>query len=194
MKIGRDPRKTASANLLGSERRAGKVDQRSRALRLPATTHLRCVPNEHPCMLEPAPRALLSLTYSPPRTIGAFGRIAGKWWLQQLVGMQQRSQHSSMPAAVCVVAPAATGAKMRWRDEAGQRFRPLDGCGQPCRQRTMHLCGGGSFSACTHAFRTLEGFICTSVASCARNCAVRAWTLPLWLARSIARPQMPLGP
>ena len=103
MKIGRDPRKTASANLLGSERRAGKVDQRSRALRLPATTHLRCVPNEHPCMLEPAPRALLSLTYSPPRTIGAFGRIAGKWWLQQLVGMQQRSQHASMPAAVRVV-------------------------------------------------------------------------------------------
>ena len=113
------------ANERRTTRQPGKVDMRSRALRLPATTHLRCVPNEHPCMLEPAPRAILSLTYSPPRMIGAFGRIAGKWWLQQLGVMQQRDHHASMLAAVRLVAPALTGARMRWRDRAGRRFCAL---------------------------------------------------------------------
>ena len=167
------------ANERRTTRQPGKVDMRSRALRLPATTHLRCVPNEHPCMLEPAPRAILSLTYSPPRMIRAFGRIAGKWWLQQLGVMQQRDHHASMLAAVRLIAPALTGARMRWRDRAGRRFCALDGCGRPCRQRTMVLCSGGSFSRCTEAFRTLEGFIHTSVMRCARDCAARAWTLPL---------------
>jgi len=33
------------------------------------------------------------LPCSPPRKIPAFGRVAGKWWLHELIGQWQRRQH-----------------------------------------------------------------------------------------------------
>ena len=35
----------------------------------------------------------MKLPCSPPRTIPAFGRLAGKWWLLELIGQRQRRQH-----------------------------------------------------------------------------------------------------
>ena len=35
----------------------------------------------------------MKLPCSPPRSIPAFGRLAGKWWLLELSGQRQRRQH-----------------------------------------------------------------------------------------------------
>ena len=50
--LSRYMRTTALVNLLRSTRRAGKVEQMSRALALVALTHLRYMHSEHPFMLE----------------------------------------------------------------------------------------------------------------------------------------------
>ena len=65
-------------NLRRSAHRAGKVEHIQRALCLIVTTHLRCMPSEHPFMLELASRPLMKLPCSPPRTIHALGRLARK--------------------------------------------------------------------------------------------------------------------
>ena len=65
----------------------------SRALALVALTHLRYMPSEHPFMLELASSPLMKLPCSPPRSIPAFGRLAGKWRLLELIGQRQRRQH-----------------------------------------------------------------------------------------------------
>ena len=86
-------RVTRLVNLLRSTRRAGKVKHTSRAIRLVGATHLRFMPGEHPCMLEIASLPLPKLPCSPQRTIQAFGRLAHKWWLHELIGQRQRRQH-----------------------------------------------------------------------------------------------------
>ena len=65
----------------------------SRALALVALTHLSTMPSEHPFMLELASSPLVKLPCSPPRTIQAFGRLAGTWWLLEQIGQRQRRQH-----------------------------------------------------------------------------------------------------
>ena len=66
----------------------------SHALALVALTHLRYMHNEHRFMLElVASSPLVKLPCSPPRTIPAFGRLARKWWLHELIGQRQRRQH-----------------------------------------------------------------------------------------------------
>ena len=49
--------------------------------------------SEHPFMLELASSPLMKLPCSPPRSIPAFGRLAGKWRLLELIGQRQRRQH-----------------------------------------------------------------------------------------------------
>ena len=72
-------RPTTLVNLRRSTRRAGKVEQMSRAIGLTPTTHLSYMPSEHPFMLDLASSPLTKLPCSPPRTNRAFGRLAGKW-------------------------------------------------------------------------------------------------------------------
>ena len=79
-------RRTLLVNQRRSSRRAGEVDEKSRALRLLATTHLGMTSGEHPLELEPALRPLLTCTCSPQRTIQAFRGCAGKVWLHELGG------------------------------------------------------------------------------------------------------------
>ena len=86
-------RPTTLVNLCRSTRRAGKVEQMSRAIGLMAATHLSFMPSEHPFMLELASSPLTKLPCSPARSIPAFGRLALKWWLLELVGQWQRRQH-----------------------------------------------------------------------------------------------------
>ena len=86
-------RVTALVNLRRSTRRAGKFEQMSRALALVALTHLRYMHSEHPFMLELASSPPVKLPCSPPRTIRAFGRLVGRWWLLELIGQRQRRQH-----------------------------------------------------------------------------------------------------
>ena len=86
-------RLTLLVNLRRFARRAGKVEHTQRAICLIVTMHLRCMPSEHPFMLELASRPLMKLPCSPPRKIPAFGRVAGKWWLHELIGQCQRRQH-----------------------------------------------------------------------------------------------------
>ena len=90
----RSPRRPALlVNQRRSSHRAGKVEQMSRALALVALMHLSSMPSEHPFMLELASSPLVKLPCSPPRTIPAFGRLAGQWWLHELSGQRQRRQH-----------------------------------------------------------------------------------------------------
>ena len=97
-------RVTLLVNLCRSTRRAGKVEQMSRAIGLTAATHLSCVPSEHPFMLEIASSPLRKLPCSQPRTNRAFGRLDGKWWLQELGEQRQRCKLFGTLALVCVVA------------------------------------------------------------------------------------------
>ena len=71
----------------------------SGGLRLPAATHRGLTSGKHLLELEPALRPLLTCTCSPQRMIRAFGRFAGKWWLHQLGGYQQREQ---LVGAMCI--------------------------------------------------------------------------------------------
>ena len=80
-------------NLRRSTRRAGKVEQMSRALALVTLTHLGYMHGEHHFMLELASSPLVKLPCSPQRTIQAFGRCAGKGWLLEVGGQRQRRQH-----------------------------------------------------------------------------------------------------
>ena len=77
-------RVTQIGNLRRSSCRTDKVDEMSGALRLPATTHRGMTSGKHPLELEPALRPRPTCTCSPQRLIRAFGRCAGKGWLQQL--------------------------------------------------------------------------------------------------------------
>ena len=38
----------------------------------------------------------MKLPCSPPHTIPAFGRLAGKWWMLELIGQRQRRKHFGM--------------------------------------------------------------------------------------------------
>ena len=80
-------------NLLRSTRRAGKVEHMSSALALVGLTHISYMHSELPFMLELASSPLVKLPCSPQRTVQAFGRLARKWWLHELIGQQQRRQH-----------------------------------------------------------------------------------------------------
>ena len=75
-----------------STRRSDKVDEKSGALRLSATTHLVITSGKPLLELEPALRRLLTFTRSPRRRIGAFGTCAGKGWLHPLGGLLQLGQ------------------------------------------------------------------------------------------------------
>ena len=90
LKHSRYMRVTLLVNLRSSARRAGKVEHMSCAIGLTSATHLRYMHSEHPFMLEIASSPLTKLPCSPPRTNRAFGRLDGKWWLQELGEQRQR--------------------------------------------------------------------------------------------------------
>ena len=71
-------------NLLGSERRAGKVEHIARSTCLKGIVDLACMPSDPPFILSLATLPLTKLPCSPPRTIQGFGRLARKWWLLKL--------------------------------------------------------------------------------------------------------------
>ena len=96
-------RPTTLVNQRRSTRRAGKVEHMSRAIGLTSATHLRYMHSEHPFMLELASSPLTKLPCSPPRTNRAFGRLAGKRWLQELGEQRQRCKLFGTLALVCVV-------------------------------------------------------------------------------------------
>ena len=83
-------RVTLLVNQSRSTRRAGKVEHMSCAIGLTSATHLRYMHGEHPFMPEIASSPLTKLPCSPPRTNRAFGRLDGKWWLQELGEQWQR--------------------------------------------------------------------------------------------------------
>ena len=77
-------RQTASANLLGSERQAGKVEHIARATCLKGIVDLSCMPCDDSFMPRLPSSPLTKLPCSPSHTIQAFGRLARKWWLLKL--------------------------------------------------------------------------------------------------------------
>ena len=104
----------------------------SGGLRLPAATHRGLTSGKHLLELEPALRPLLTCTCSPQRMIRAFGRFAGKWWLHQLGGYQQREQ---LVGAMCIfrglrVMAMQMGVRScRWReDELEARLSHAPAC------------------------------------------------------------------
>ena len=100
----------------------------SGGLRLPAATHRGLTSGKHLLELEPALRPLLTCTCSPQRMIRAFGRFAGKWWLHQLGGYQQREQ---LVGAMCIFRGLRVmGVRScRWReDELEARLSHTPAC------------------------------------------------------------------
>ena len=97
---GRYRRRTLLVNQRRSWRRTDKVDEVSGGLRLPAATHGELTSGKHPSELEPALRPLLTFTCSPQRMIRAFGRCAGKGWLDEFGGQLLLSQCVSVMSII----------------------------------------------------------------------------------------------
>ena len=165
----------------------------SRALALVALMHLKSMPSEHPFMLDVASYPLTKLPCSPPRTNRAFGRLAGKWWLQELGEQRQRRKLFGTLALVCVVAAVLARAPLGRAEATERRSCELDRLGCPCSQRVIlpSLCV--SCSPLLEAHGTLVGAILACVLRYARTCAAAVAALPLRRSRWIARPQTPLA-
>ena len=83
-------RRTTLVNQRRSARRADKVDEMSRGTCEPASMHLLFTSGAHLFELERSLRPLMKLPCSPSRTIQAFSRLAGKWWLHLPNDQRQR--------------------------------------------------------------------------------------------------------
>ena len=186
-------RVTLLVNQSRSTRRAGKVEHMSCAIGLTSATHLRYMHSEHPFMLEIASSPLTKLPCSPPRTNRAFGRLDGKWWLQELGEQRQRCKLFGTLALVCVVAAVLARAPLGRAEATERRSCELDRLGCPCSQRVIlpSLCV--SCSPLLEAHGTLVGAILACVLRYARTCAAAVAALPLRRSRWIARPQTPLA-
>ena len=186
-------RPTTLVNLRRSTRRAGKVEHMSCAIGLTSATHLRYMHSEHPFMLEIASSPLTKLPCSPPRTNRAFGRLDGKWWLQELGEQRQRCKLFGTLALVCVVAAVLARAPLGRAEATERRSCELDRLGCPCSQRVIlpSLCV--SCAPLLEAHGTLVGAILACVLRYARTCAAAVAALPLRRSRWIARPQTPLA-
>ena len=186
-------RPTLLVNQRRSSHRAGKVEQMSRALALVALMHLSSMPSEHPFMLDVASSPLTKLPCSPPRTNRAFGRLDGKWWLQELGEQRQRCKLFGTLALVCVVAAVLARAPLGRAEATERRSCELDRLGCPCSQRVIlpSLCV--SCAPLLEAHGTLVGAILACVLRYARTCAAAVAALPLRRSRWIARPQTPLA-
>ena len=77
---------------------------------------------------------LLTLTDSPPRSNPAFGRFAGKWWLQVNGGLRLRHQHAGMMGIAAVLHLVAESASIRRVGASQRRFGALAVCGLHRRQ------------------------------------------------------------
>ena len=85
-------RRTTLVNQRRSARRADKVDEMSRGTCETASMHLLSTSGAHLFELERSLRPLMKLPCSPSRTIQAFSRLAGKWWLHLPNDQRQRRQ------------------------------------------------------------------------------------------------------
>ena len=172
-------RPTTLVNLRRSTRRAGKVEHMSCAIGLTSATHLRYMHGEHPFMPEIASSPLTKLPCSPPRTNRAFGRLDGKWWLQELGEQRQRCKLFGTLALVCVVAAVLARAPLGRAEATERRFCGLEGIDGHCSRRMLLPSGSGSCLRLFEAFGSLGGSIRTCTASCTRACAaaVPAWSL-----------------
>ena len=142
---GRYLRAELLANLRRSARRAGKVEHIQRALCLIVTTHLRCMPSEHPFMLELASSPLVKLPCSPPRTIQAFGRLARKGGCKSSAtsGSVGSASPCSRPLAGCLLWAWAAAERML-------RQRILDFLAPPCKRCCVLAAARGSTSSRPH--------------------------------------------
>ena len=123
----------------------------------------------------------------------AFGRLAGKWWLQELGEQRQRCKLFGTLALVCVVAAVLARAPLGRAEATERRSCELDRLGCPCSQRVIlpSLCV--SCAPLLEAHGTLVGAILACVLRYARTCAAAVAALPLRRSRWIARPQTPLA-
>ena len=186
-------RVTLLVNQSRSTRRAGKVEHMSCAIGLTSATHLRYMHSEHPFMLEIASSPLTKLPCSQPRTNRAFGRLDGKWWLQELGEQRQRCKLFGTLALVCVAAAVLARAPLGRAEATERRSCELDRLGCPCSQRVIlpSLCV--SCAPLLEAHGTPVGAILACVLRYARTCAAAVAALPLRRSRWIARPQTPLA-
>ena len=184
-------RVTLLVNQSRSTRRAGKVEHMSCAIGLTSATHLRYMHGEHPFMPEIASSPVTKLPCS--RTNRAFGRLDGKWWLEELGEQRQRCKLFGTLALVCVVAAVLARAPLGRAEATERRSCELDRLGCPCSQRVIlpSLCG--SCSPLLEAHGTLVSAILAYVLRYARTCAPAVAALPLRRSRWIARPQTPLA-
>ena len=111
-----------------------EVDQVSRALRPMAATHLALTFANHLSEVEPSLCPLLTLTDSPRRSIPAFRRFAGNWWLQINGGLRLRRQRAAMMDTITVLHSVAESASIRCVGAFERRFGALAVC---------RLCVGG---------------------------------------------------
>ena len=102
-----------------------EVDQVSRALRPMAATHLALTSPEHLFEVEPSLCPLLTLTDSPRRSNPAFGRFAGKWWLQVDGGAWLRLLHFGVMQTGPVLHAVAKSGLIGFGDASERRFSAL---------------------------------------------------------------------
>ena len=67
---------------------------------------------------------------SPPRTIQAFGRLAGKWWLLELIGQRLHRQHIGTLQTIGGLLAVGVGSGSL-RPEAAERRLPF---APPCNR------------------------------------------------------------
>ena len=78
------------------------------------------------------------MTDSPRRSIPAFRRFAGNWWLQINGGLRLRRQRAAMMDTIAVLHSVAESASTRYVGALERRFGALAVCGL-CRRLNSQL-------------------------------------------------------
>ena len=112
---------------------------------------------------------------SPPRTIQAFGRLAGKWWLLELIGQRLHRQHVGTLQTIGGLLAVGVGSGSL-RPEAAERrlsCTAVQALWAAARGPTLSRPHAG----CTHGTCMIGGLILAYSARSARICRllVTAW-------------------